>query len=306
MNFIINNLKNIRHSKIFLSIFFVLISFAILFIFAQRFASVNNKQNLKSTSKSSSSNKLKKEKFEIIVGEKKSDETQEIVIPEKKTVTAAPVIPVKKSANFIVCIDPGHQRRGDLSLEPIAPGSSKTKPKVTGGATGITTRTPEYEITLKISILLKNLLESKGIKVVMTRTTNEVNVSNIERAQIANKAKVNLFVRIHADGSTDSSVNGISALYPANSSLSSSIYSESKKAAELIQESLVRDTGRKDNGIKQRSDLSGFNWSKVPVILVESGFLSNREEDLRLNTSDEQKRIAQGITEGITKFMSLR
>lgn len=297
MNFIVKNLKNIRNSKIFLPIFFALIFFAILFIFAQ---------SPKPSSKSSSSSKVKKEKFRIIVSEKKPADTQDIIVPEEKIATAAPVIPVNNSTNFVVCIDPGHQRKGDLSLEPIAPGSSKTKPKVTGGATGVVTRTPEYEITLKISLVLKNILESKKIKVVMTRNVNDVNVSNIERAQIANKAKANLFVRIHADGNTDSSVNGISTLYPAKSSLSSSIFSESKKAAELIQAAVIKSTKRYNRGAKQRSDLSGFNWSKVPVILVESGFLSNRVEDLKLSSSEEQKRIAQGMADGIFEFMNLR
>lgn len=297
MNFIIENLKKIRHFKIMLSIFSAVVIFAILFIFAQI---------PKPSFKNTISNKVKKEKFRIIVSEKKPTETQDIIVPEEKIATVTPVIPVKNSTNFIVCIDPGHQKRGDSSLEPIAPGSSKTKPKVAGGATGVATRTPEYEITLKISLVLKNILESKKIKVVMTRTTNDINVSNIERAQIANKAKANLFVRIHADGNTDSGVNGISTLYPANNSLSSSIFNESKKAAELIQEALIKNTGRNDRGAKQRSDLSGFNWSKVPVILVESGFLSNREEDLKLNTSEEQKQIAQGIADGIIEFMNLR
>ncbi len=109
---------------------------------------------------------------------------------------------------LVVCIDPGHQKRSNMSAEPIGPGSDEGKPKVTGGTTGVKTRLPEHEVTLQISMNLKERLEEAGVKVVMTRTTNDVDVSNSERAAIANKAKADLFVRIHADGSPDQKKSG--------------------------------------------------------------------------------------------------
>jgi N-acetylmuramoyl-L-alanine amidase len=205
---------------------------------------------------------------------------------------------------FVVCVDPGHQRKANLSLEPIGPGSLVKKPGVSGGATGISSRTPEYEITLKIGLMLKQLLEAKQIKVVMTRTSNDIDINNIKRAEIANSAGADLFIRIHADGSTDKSVNGISTLYPAENSWTKPFYQKSLKAARIVQSSLVKSTGRKDNGIKARSDITGFNWSKVPVVLVETGFLSSPNEDRLLNTADEQQKIANGLAAGIAGFLS--
>lgn len=203
----------------------------------------------------------------------------------------------------IISIDPGHQKQANLDLEPIGPGSSRMKEKARGGARGIVSKIPEYKITLQISMRLKALLEKAGIRVVMTRETDDVNVSNIERARIANEAKANLFVRIHADGSESPLINGISTLYPSRNQWTEAIHSESLRAAQLIQQELIRNTGRKDNGIVARDDLTGFNWSKVPVVLVEVGFLSNPEEDELLNDSEFQQRIAQGIFNGIKRYL---
>ncbi|MHB8841744.1 MAG: N-acetylmuramoyl-L-alanine amidase family protein [Candidatus Aquicultor sp.] len=203
----------------------------------------------------------------------------------------------------VVVIDPGHQSKADLSREPIGPGATQMKEKVTGGASGIKSRTPEYKITLAVSKLLKAKLEASGIKVIMTRTTHNVKLSNIERAAIANKAHADLFVRIHTDGAADAKVNGISTLYPALNKWTGPIYKESLKAARIVQDDVVVTTDHKDNGIVARGDLTGFNWSKVPTVLVETGFLSNPEEDILLNSPSYQQLIADGIAKGIISYL---
>lgn len=218
-----------------------------------------------------------------------------------------PTPPVNPRATLngkIVVIDPGHQSRGDLKGEPIGPGSSQKKPRATGGTTGVGSRTPEYKVTLAISEKLKAKLESRGVKVIMTREKHEVNISNIERAQIANDNHADLFVRIHADGSGDRSENGISTLYPASNEWTAPIYHNSLKAARIIQETMVKATGRKDNGIVPRDDITGFNWSKVPSILAETGFLTNPKEDSLLNDPQHQDVLVQGIADGIIKYLT--
>lgn len=201
-----------------------------------------------------------------------------------------------------VCIDAGHQARADLSREPIGPGSSTTKERVRGGSRGVSSGTPEYEITLDISLKLKDLLKSAGYQVVMVRESHDVNISASERAQIANNAHSGLFIRIHCDGSANSSTNGISTLYPASNQWTSPIYSSSKQAAQIIQHNLVRTCGRADRGIIARGDITGFNWSKVPVVLVEAGFLSNPTEDAILASTEGQNQVAQGIYLGVVEY----
>ena len=106
-----------------------------------------------------------------------------------------------------IVIDPGHQTRGNPTKEPIGPGATETKAKVTTGATGISTKQKESELALKVALLLEKALKEEGYNVIMTRTTNNVNISNKERAMIANDAKADAFLRIHADSYSDSNVN---------------------------------------------------------------------------------------------------
>lgn len=210
-----------------------------------------------------------------------------------------------KSGRVIV-IDPGHQAHANLSHEPIGPGSTEMKVKTQGGTSGVNSRTPEYKITLDISLKLKAKLESKGVKVIMTREKNDVNLSNIERAQIANNAGAALFVRIHADGNTDHEKSGISTLYPTSNQWTALIYKDSKSAAGIVQKSVVVVASHKDNGIVARGDLTGFNWSKVPAILVETGFMTNPEEDATLNDPPYQDKLAEGICNGILNYLQTK
>jgi N-acetylmuramoyl-L-alanine amidase len=178
------------------------------------------------------------------------------------------------------------------------------KAKVSDGTAGTVTGTPESQLVLAVSLKLRDALVSKDITVVMTRTAQDVRLSNIERAKIANQAHAALFVRIHADGSEDGSVAGIHVLYPVSiKGWTDDIATASKQAATLAQRELIAATGAKDRGIDARSDMTGFNWSDVPVILPEIGFMSNAAEDRLLATPAYQDKIVAGLTRAILAFL---
>lgn len=208
-----------------------------------------------------------------------------------------------RSSGAVVVIDPGHQARGNRDQEPVGPGSSETKDKVASGATGAVTGKPEYVVTLQISMKLRSYLQSRGIKVVMTRLTHDVDVSNVERAQIANRAGAALFVRVHADSSRNASDSGIRTWYPPNKDWTTPIYAKSSLAATIVQERAAARSHLKNLGTQVHDNQTGFNWSKVPVILVECGFLSNAVEDRMLNNPASQEAIAKGIGEGIVEYL---
>lgn len=211
--------------------------------------------------------------------------------------TQAKSIPVVKNTKIIV-IDPGHGGTVNSEKEPLSPGSSIMKAKYATGATGIYTKKTEAQLNLEVSLKLAASLRNAGYKVIMTRTSNSL-LSNIERAEIGNKNNANLVIRIHADGSSDHSVTGATTLVPGNVGYAKSVSAISKSYGSIIQKSLIASIKTKDRGVSQRTDLTGFNWSKVPVVLVEMGFLSNVNEDKLLSTSSYQDKIVKGLFDGI-------
>jgi N-acetylmuramoyl-L-alanine amidase len=202
-------------------------------------------------------------------------------------------------AAALICIDPGHGTppAAGAQREPIGPGSSVLKVKDGGGAPG------EAAVVLAIARRTRALLLARGYRVAMTRTGTTFrygNGGNVARAQFCNRRRAALMLRIHADGSTDSSRRGVSTLYPAfRRGWTDDIFARSRRAARLVQRELVRATRAPDLGTVGRSDLTGFNWADVPAILVETGFLSNPAERRLLHAPAYQQRIARSLAAGI-------
>ncbi len=205
----------------------------------------------------------------------------------------------------VVVIDPGHDRRANPETEPIGPGSSTRKIKDGGGTHGVVSGLREADLNLRVALRLRPLLQRAGVRVVMTRTrTAGTSMGNIARARIANRAGAALFLRVHADGSTDSSARGTHTLYPAlRKGWTDDVYPESRRAARTVQVELVRALGFPDRGLQERSDFTGFNWADVPVILVEMGFMTNTTEDRLLATATYQRRAALGLCRGTLRFL---
>jgi N-acetylmuramoyl-L-alanine amidase len=231
---------------------------------------------------------------------------QKKAVSASTSATAVTDQPEKKKAvqsEFLVVIDPGHQIRANTAPEPIGPGAKETKMKVTGGTSGVSTRKPEYKLTLEASIILGQLLESKGVKVIYTRKTNNVNISNRERAEVANQNNADLLIRIHADGATNKNVHGLSVLTPAeNSPYTKAIFDDSLKASEFIIDETKKNESVKVNGISYRGDMSGFNWSQVPCTLVELGFMTNPTEDKNLSDPVYLKNLLTNLADGVMQY----
>jgi N-acetylmuramoyl-L-alanine amidase len=204
----------------------------------------------------------------------------------------------------LICIDPGHGTPPAVGRqrEPIGPGSRVLKVKDGGGAAG------EADVVLAIARRTRSLLVERGYRVAMTRTGPTFgfgNGGNVARAEFCNRRKAALMLRIHADGSTYPSRRGVSTFYPARrAGWTDDIFTPSRRAARLVQRELARATGAPDRGLVPRFDLTGFNWADVPVILVETGFLSNPAERRRLHSPAYQQRVARGLAAGVSAFVS--
>lgn len=209
-----------------------------------------------------------------------------------------------KETGRTICIDAGHQRYGNNALEAIGPGSSIRKPKVTSGTEGKYTHKAESEVNLETAKKLKSILISRGYKVVMVRESQDVNISNIQRAEIANKSNADLAIRIHCDGSGNSALHGYFILTPSSSNkfLSSSIVNSSLRLTKCLLPAIQKTTGATNRGVSYRDDLTGTNWSKVPTVLVEMGEMSNKQEDYALSTPAYQEKMALGMANGIDDY----
>jgi N-acetylmuramoyl-L-alanine amidase len=204
------------------------------------------------------------------------------------------------AAAALVCLDPGHGTAPDVGrqVEPIGPGSTTLKIKDPGGASG------EAPVVLAIARRTRSLLLAKGYRVAMTRDGAGYRGGNRERARFCKSRGAALMIRIHADGSSDPSVHGVSTLVPARRrGWTDDIYGRSRRAGQLLQRELVAATGARDLGVVERTDLTGFNWADVPAVLVETGFMSNRREAGLLRSAAYQQTVAGALARAAQRFL---
>ncbi|MTV48038.1 AMIN domain-containing protein [Heliobacillus mobilis] len=182
-----------------------------------------------------------------------------------------PIRPTEETP--LVLLDPGHG-----GIDPGALGPNQTR---------------EKDVTLQVALILRELLQKKGIAVLMTRT-EDMYVSLADRGTINDRVRPDLFLSIHANSFARSDVGGTETWY----------YDEQgKQLASLLQQNVLPITGRNDRGIKQ----AGFyvlRSSPVPAALLEMAFISNPDEEKLLFDRNFQTRLAQTLCDTLTSYLN--
>lgn len=209
------------------------------------------------------------------------------------------------SNGYVVGIDPGHQAfHIDMSdTEPLGPGSSEMKAKATSGTAGTYSGLPEYQLNLDVSLKLKTILESRGYEVIMTRTDNDTAISNKERAELVASEGADIFVRVHANGDDTHTASGALTMAPSpENPYVSYLSSDSVLLSQCILDSYCEVTGFKNLGVQYYDNMSGINWSTIPVTIIEMGFMTHENDDAQMSNSDFQTIMAEGIANGIDAY----
>lgn len=205
----------------------------------------------------------------------------------------------------IIVIDPGHQKEGSSKQEPNGPGSEDMKAEVTWGATGAFTGQTEYELNLAVALLLRDELIRRGYSVVMIRETNNVTISNMQRAEIANKYDAAAYIRIHANSWTDASMSGAMTISQSASNpypTCAAHYENSSALSGFVLDGFCAQTGIVKLNVREMDNMTGTNWSRVPTTILEMGFLSSKSDDTLMATDYFRQTAAFGVANGLDDY----
>jgi len=222
------------------------------------------------------------------------------------TVTPSPApsaVPVSSDApdlkGMTIVLDPGHQKLTSSRVEKVASWMAAEKSRCTSGGVGVTTGVTEYELTLDFSMKLKSYLEQCGANVIMTRSENDVDLSNQERANMATSSNCNLFLRIHADSANDSKTTGIQMYVPSQGKN----FKTDISRANALGSSLSETTGLNYNGTLSTEVYTGLNYAtSVHAVQVSLGYLSNSNDEAIITNDEMQYNMVKCFAKFCAEF----
>ena len=212
-----------------------------------------------------------------------------------------------QTEKIMVAIDASHQGAdADLTEEePIGPGSETMIKGFSEGISGTATGLEENELNLEVAVKLKDILEERGYEVFMTREDADTQLSEVERAELVNASDAQILISLHANGGDDSSERGACAQAPSYENpyiTDTDLVKKSNALGDIVLQAYCDKTGLTDKGLYNVDSRAQINWSKIPVIVLEMGFMSNTEDDTYMAEDTNQQKMAEGIADGIDLY----
>ena len=197
---------------------------------------------------------------------------------------------IKPDDDFVVVIDPGHGGN-----DPGKVGTSNVK---------------EKDVNLAIALKLRDSLEERGVKVVLTRendtnlatpgATNKKTSDMNNRVELINESRADILISIHQNSYPDASVKGAQVFYHGTSE-------ESRKLAETLQSALISEVDPDNNrAAKEGNDYFILRKSTCPGVIIECGFLSCPEETAKLVDEEYQEKLAETIAESVCRLYGVK
>jgi hypothetical protein len=141
----------------------------------------------------------------------------------------------------------------------------------------------------------------------MIRETNNVSISNMKRAEIANKYEAAAYIRIHANSWTDDTMRGAMTICQSASNPYPTCavhYERSHRLSQLVLTEFCDQTGISKLNMREMDDMTGTNWSRVPTTILEMGFLSNKSDDTLMATDYFRQEAAIGVANGLDAYFA--
>lgn len=208
-----------------------------------------------------------------------------------------------------VCVDPGHQRATQIETVKLSPNTDQTVTTRVGMAKGVQTGRRESQVVLEIGMQLRNALMEEGASVAILREVQDTFVGMLERAEIPNSLNADFVLRLHCNSRSGSpDTQGIEIYCPLGSVYAREVASqdEYRLMGETLLASMKEATGQYKGGCTLNNSYVGNNWSRMPSFLIEMGYMTNMEEDLKLSCPVYQKWLVQGMVEGVVRLAQQR
>lgn len=155
----------------------------------------------------------------------------------------------------------------------------------------------EKDLNLAIALRVREQLKEQGYQVIMSRETDTY-IAKEARVEEANRSGADIYISIHQNATEEgAAVNGMEVWYTTDDS-----GRDSKRLAQLIRQQTLKSTEAAERELRDDADFYVTKNTSMPACLIETGFLSNAAERMKLSLAEYQQQIADGIVQGVNYY----